>query len=105
LGTARWTWLIGPCGNAEHPSRIGRLERGEIDAIFDEGVVLWANLLAGVGAHLLPLSPDHLEVLEAEGFRRGLIEKSGYPILPGDIHGRLQRLAHLLPYRHGRRAR
>jgi hypothetical protein len=85
LGTARWTWLIGPCGNGEHPSRIGRLERGEIDAIFDEGLVLWANLLAGVGAHLLPLSPDHLEVLEAEGFRRGLIEKSGYPTLPRAI--------------------
>ena len=26
-----------------HPSRIGRLERGEIDAIFDEGIVLWAR--------------------------------------------------------------
>ena len=68
-----------------HPSRIGRLERGEIDAIFDEGVVLWADLLAAAGAQLLPLDPDHLDILQAQGFRRALIEQSRYPSLPGDI--------------------
>jgi TRAP-type uncharacterized transport system substrate-binding protein len=65
------------------PSRIGRLERGEIDAIFDEGVVMWANLVPGTGAQFLPL--DHLDVLEAEGFRRAVIEQSRYPSLPGDV--------------------
>jgi hypothetical protein len=68
-----------------HPSRIGRLERGEIDAIFDEGVVLWADLVTGAGARLLPLSPSHLDGLQAQGFRRGLIERSRYPSLPGDV--------------------
>ena len=68
-----------------HPSRIGRLERGEIDAIFDEGIVMWADLLAGVGASLLPLGPEHLTALEAQGFRPALIEKSRYPSLPADI--------------------
>jgi TRAP-type uncharacterized transport system substrate-binding protein len=68
-----------------HPSRIGRLERGEIDAIFDEGIVLWAELLAAAGASLLPLGPEHLTALEAQGFRRALIEKSRYPSLPADV--------------------
>jgi TRAP-type uncharacterized transport system substrate-binding protein len=68
-----------------HPSRIGRLERGEIDAIFDEGIVLWADLLAAAGASLLPLGPEHLTALEAQGFRRALIEKSRYPSLPADV--------------------
>jgi len=62
-----WTWCCARTGSARryprlggeisydqpmpsHPSRIGRLERGEIDAIFDEGIVMWATLLAGVGA-------------------------------------------------------
>jgi TRAP-type uncharacterized transport system substrate-binding protein len=67
------------------PSRIGRLERGEIDAIFDEGVVLWADRMAAAGAELLPLSARHQAALEAQGFRRGLIEKSRYPSLTGDI--------------------
>ena len=68
-----------------HPSRIGRLERGEIDAIFDEGIVMWADLLAAAGASLLPLDPEHLTALEAQGFRRALIEKSRYPSLPADV--------------------
>jgi TRAP-type uncharacterized transport system substrate-binding protein len=67
------------------PSRLGRLEAGELDAIFDEGVIMWADLVAGVGARFLPLSTVHLEFLQAQGFRRGLIEKSRYPSLPGDI--------------------
>jgi uncharacterized protein len=68
-----------------HPSRIGRLERGEIDAIFDEGVVMWADQVAAAGASFLPLSPHHLEILQGEGFRRALIEKSRYPSLPRDV--------------------
>jgi TRAP-type uncharacterized transport system substrate-binding protein len=67
------------------PSRLGRLQRGELDAIFDEGVVMWADLVMAAGARLLPLSPGHLAALEAQGFRRALIEKSRYPSLPGDV--------------------
>jgi hypothetical protein len=36
-------------------------------------------------AAFLPLSPHHLEVLQAQGFRRALIEKSRYPSLPADV--------------------
>ncbi len=68
-----------------HPSRIGQLKNGEIDAIFDEGVVLWADLVAGAGASFLPLDSPHLEELRAQGFRLGLIEKARYPSLPADV--------------------
>jgi uncharacterized protein len=68
-----------------HPSRIGPLERGELDAIFDEGVVLWADLLTAAGARFLPLSPDRLDSLRTQGFRYGLIEQARYPSLPGDV--------------------
>jgi TRAP-type uncharacterized transport system substrate-binding protein len=67
------------------PSRLGRLAAGEIDAIFDEGVVMWADRVAGAGAAFLPLEADHLDKLLAQGFRRGAIERSRYPTLPGDI--------------------
>jgi TRAP-type uncharacterized transport system substrate-binding protein len=68
-----------------HPSRIGRLADGGLDAIFDEGVVLWADLVAAAGAGFLPLSPARLETLQAEGFRRAVIETSRYPTLPADV--------------------
>ena len=61
-------------------------QRGEIDAIFDEGVIMWADQVAARrGPRSCRSSFDHLEVLQAQGFRRGLIEKSRYPSLPGDI--------------------
>ena len=67
------------------PSRMGRLKAGEIDAIFDEGVIMWADLVAAAGAEFLPLSEHHLDALVSQGFRRGLLERSRYPSLPGDI--------------------
>jgi TRAP-type uncharacterized transport system substrate-binding protein len=42
-----------------------------------------ANLVAGAGAHFLPA--EHLDALQAQGYRRGLLEKSLYPTLPHDI--------------------
>jgi TRAP-type uncharacterized transport system substrate-binding protein len=65
--------------------RIGRLASGEIDAIFEEGVVLWADAVAGAGASLLPIDDEHLSGLERQGFRRGVIEKSRYPSLAADV--------------------
>jgi hypothetical protein len=41
--------------------------------------------VAGADAAFLPLSPHRLDALVAQGFRRGLLEKSRYPSLPGDI--------------------
>jgi TRAP-type uncharacterized transport system substrate-binding protein len=65
--------------------RIGRLAAGEIDAIFEEGTILWADSVAGAGAALLPIDDEHLRMLEHQGFRRGVIEKSLYPSLPADV--------------------
>lgn len=42
---------------------MGRLAGGELDAIFDEGVILWADQVAGAGADLLALSDKRLEAL------------------------------------------
>jgi uncharacterized protein len=67
------------------PSRIGRLRQGEIDAIFDEGIVLWGDKVAPAGAAFLPIGPGRLAALETQGFRRALIEKARYPSLPADI--------------------
>ena len=68
-----------------HPSRMGRLAAGELDAIFDEGVIMWADQVVGAGADQLPLSAEHLEVLQAEGFRPALIEQARYPSLAQDV--------------------
>lgn len=66
-------------------SRMGRAGRGEFDAIFDEGVMLWANLVPGAGMRFLGLSEERLTTLEGQGFRRGTIKQSAFDQLPGDV--------------------
>ena len=66
-------------------NRVGAVERGERDAIFDEAIVVWANRAAELRMRFLPLGEPLLRKLEAMGFRRGTIEKSLYPNLPADV--------------------
>ncbi len=68
-----------------HPSRIGRLERGEIDAVFDEGVALWADLVTPAGARLIALDSQRLSGLGRAGFRPAVIEHQRYPTLTADV--------------------
>ena len=67
------------------PSRIGRVKSDELDAIFEEGIMVWGNLVSGAGMHFLPIDEEHLTKLEAQGFRRATIKKALYPTLPVDI--------------------
>jgi len=66
-------------------SRIGKAKAGELDAIFDEGVMLWANDVEEAGMTFLSLAENRLVELEHLGFRRGTIEKERYPNLPADV--------------------
>ena len=68
-----------------HPSRLGRLTSGAIDAIFEEGTVLWANDVAAAGATILPIDDEHLATLQELGFRAGVLDVATYPTLGGDV--------------------
>jgi hypothetical protein len=67
------------------PSRIERVASGELDAIFEEGVVVWANEAVDIGMQFLNLDEKHLSLLEREGFKRGTLEKSRLARLPADV--------------------
>jgi TRAP-type uncharacterized transport system substrate-binding protein len=66
-------------------NRIGAIEPGEIDAIFDEGASAWGNMALELGMTFLSLDETILPRLEAVGLRRGLIEQKYFPKLPADI--------------------
>jgi TRAP-type uncharacterized transport system substrate-binding protein len=66
-------------------NRIGAVQRGEIDAIFDEGASAWGNMALDLGMTFLALDESILQRLEAVGLRRGLIEKTSFPKLPADV--------------------
>lgn len=67
------------------PSRIERVAAGELDAIFEEGVIVWANRAVEVGMRFLDIDEEHLTVLEREGFTRGTLEKLRFDRLPSDV--------------------
>ena len=66
-------------------SRIGLVERGEADAIFDEAVDSWAPKALDLGMRFLSLEEPLLKRLEAMGFRRAVVKKADYPKLPADV--------------------
>jgi TRAP-type uncharacterized transport system substrate-binding protein len=69
----------------EVSSRWGAVQRGEVDALFDEAIPRWADLVPAAGMRLLPLEDSLLRKLEAIGFRRGVIPRAHFPGLPEDV--------------------
>jgi TRAP-type uncharacterized transport system substrate-binding protein len=72
-------------GMAYGPNRIGAFQRGEIDAIFDEGATTWGNMALELGMDFLSLDDSMLTRLESAGLRRGLIQRKHFPKLAGDL--------------------
>jgi len=65
--------------------RLGAIERGEIDAIFDEAINRWIYKALDHGIRPLSLDGPLLAKLEEMGFRRGVIPKADYPKLSADV--------------------
>ncbi len=65
--------------------RLGAIERGEIDAVFDEAINRWVYQALDHGIRPLSLGGPLLARLEEMGFRRGVIPKVDYPKLPADV--------------------
>jgi TRAP-type uncharacterized transport system substrate-binding protein len=72
-------------GMAYGANRIGAMQRGEIDAIFDEGASAWGNMALELGMNFLSLDESMLKRLESLGLRRGLIQKKYFPKLAADV--------------------
>jgi TRAP-type uncharacterized transport system substrate-binding protein len=72
-------------GMAYGVSRIGAMQRGEIDAIFDEGASAWGNMALELGMNFLSLDQSMLARLEAVGLRRGMIQRAHFPKLGADV--------------------
>ncbi len=68
-----------------HPSRLGRLASGDLDAIFEEGTIIWVDDVAAAGASVLPIDEEHLVALEAIGFRPAVLDVASHPSLGRDV--------------------
>ena len=68
-----------------HSSRLGRVETGEIDAVFDEATSTWVDRAAGLGMRFLPVDGAEMARLIKAGFRSNVLARTQFPTLPADV--------------------
>jgi len=69
----------------EGPNRMAAVERGEINAIFDEAINVWLNRGLDAKMRFLELEEPYLQKLEKMGYHRAPITKAEFPRLARDI--------------------
>lgn len=69
----------------ESEERIAAVERGEIDAMFDEALPNWGAKAIEVGMRFLPIDEPQLASLETKGLRRVAITDEEYPGTGGTV--------------------
>ena len=66
-------------GLPNRPERLGAVERGELDAVWDEALPLFAPRAIELGMRFLAIDEPQLQALEADGLRRAAITDEEYP--------------------------
>lgn len=74
----KWGGRLNLTGAPNDPRRMEALERGELDAIFDEGLIVWFEQALERDMRLVQLEPSHFEYLAKLGWRRATIVKDRY---------------------------
>jgi TRAP-type uncharacterized transport system substrate-binding protein len=67
------------------PARIGKVQSGEVEAIFDESMTRFVAPAIESGLRILPLEEPIIQQMEAVGFRRATLTKAQFPSLPADV--------------------
>jgi TRAP-type uncharacterized transport system substrate-binding protein len=81
----RWGGKIQSVSRPSHPDRREAIEKGAINAIFDEGIKSWGQTALDAGFRYLPVEGSMLKKLTAIGYRRSVLPKSRFPALPADV--------------------
>ena len=65
--------------------RLGEIESGAADALFDEAVKQWVDPAAGLGMRFFDVDDDTMGQLGELGLRRGVVAQARHPRLPSDV--------------------
>jgi TRAP-type uncharacterized transport system substrate-binding protein len=72
-------------GMPYRPDRLGAVERGELDAVWDEALPLYAPQAIKAGMRFLAVDEPQLQALEDDGLMRAAITDDEYPGLGDDV--------------------
>ncbi len=80
-----WGGRLILCGGPSDKRRLEPLARGEIDAVFDEGIKVWLNEALAAGLMPIELNEDEFAAMGKLGWRRVRLPKSRFPGLAKEI--------------------
>lgn len=81
----KWGGKIQSVSRPSHPARREAIEKGTIDAVFDEGIKSWGLTALERGFRYLPVEGEILKRLAAMGYRPSIVPKSRFPGMAGDV--------------------
>jgi TRAP-type uncharacterized transport system substrate-binding protein len=80
-----WGGKLLLCGGPSDVRRLEPMARGEIDAVFDEGIKVWLAEALAAGLVPLPLDEDEFAAMGKLGWRRVALPRARFPKLAADI--------------------
>ena len=80
-----WGGRLVRCGGPSDVRRLGPLGRGELDAVFDEGIKVWLDEALAAGLAPIALEAAEFEAMGRLGWRKVALPKARFPRLARDI--------------------
>jgi TRAP-type uncharacterized transport system substrate-binding protein len=80
-----WGGRLVLCGGPSDVRRLQPLGRGEIDAVFDEGIKVWLDEALSAGLSPIELEPGEFDAMGRLGWRKVTLPKARFPRLARDV--------------------
>ena len=81
----RWGGKIQAVSRPSHPDRRLGIEKGTINAVFDEGIKSWGQTALDHGFRYLPITGPVLKRLKVMGYRPGTVPRSHFKGMADDV--------------------
>jgi TRAP-type uncharacterized transport system substrate-binding protein len=81
----KWGGKIQAVARPSHPDRREAVEKGTVNAVFDEGIKSWGQTVLDHGFRYLAIDGTVLRKLKALGYRAGFVPKSHFKGLAADV--------------------
>jgi TRAP-type uncharacterized transport system substrate-binding protein len=81
----KWGGKIHLAARPSDPARRESIEKGTVNAVFDEGIKSWARTALENGFRFLPVDGTVLKKLVAMGYRQTFMTQSRFPGLPENV--------------------
>ena len=81
----KWGGKIQAVSRPSHPDRRAGVEKGTVNAVFDEGIKSWGQTVLDHGFRYLPIEGTVLRKLKVLGYRPGVVPKLQFKGLAADV--------------------